>query len=607
MDIKTLDAKTWFTRYRPYLAIVAAVTALIAFLPGSDDTQLASGGAGSSVFDGSGSVAGGDASDVTVGGAGTTDAGASAAGGGGTGGGGTTGGGGGAVAGGGGGGPVPVQDGALTADCDPNTGRIKVPTIYAPPCVPAFSGDNGGNTYQGVTADKIKVVYFIADESPATSAALTAAGAQNQPPERAATVKDYVDYFNKHYETYGRQVELVVREGSGETDDDNAARADALKIATEDKAFAVIGSPTSNQFVETLAANGVLCICTTSQPQELYERLAPYVGYTSLMSSTQGYMQRAEYIGKRLAGRKAVHAGTRDAIPMSTEDRKFGLLWYETPDNAYRSGAVFFEKELKEKYGVTLAVSRSFPSDYAQVQERARPLIQAMKQAGVTSLIFAGDPISPAIFTREATNQTYFPEWIITGSALTDTSIFARTFDQNQWNKAFGVSFLTARSPQESGAAFKTHMWHHGRPPTADNQYAVLYPGPLTLFTGIHLAGPNLTVENWQKGLFSYPPTGQGRVTSTTVSFGQHGIWPFTDYTSYDDVTEIWWDPSASGEDEVGNFGAGLYRYVDGGKRYLPGQHPTSDPKVFTNEGSVTIYEKPPPGEEEPTYEHPDH
>ena len=603
-----MDPLTWFRRYRPYLAIVTAAAALIAFMPGDDGTDVAAGIGRGAGFAPGATVAGGPSSVVDPGTGADPAAGSTIPGvGNGSAAGPATGGpanAGGSTEGGGGGGAPSAE----SPNCDPATGRIAVPTIYAPPCVAAFSGDNGGATAKGVTGDTIKVVYFIAQESPATSAALTAAGAQNQPPERAATMKDYVDYFNEHYETYGRRVELVVREGSGATDDDNAARADALKIATEDEAFAVLGpGPTSNQFVETLAAEGVICICTTSQPQELYERLAPYIGYTSLMSSTQGYIQRAEYVGKRLAGRKAAHAGTRDGLPMSTDDRVFGLLWYETPDNAYRSGAVFFEKELKEKYGVTLAESRSFPSDYAQVQERARPLIQAMKQAGVTSIIFAGDPISPALFTREATNQRYFPEWIITGSALTDTSIFARTFDQLQWDKAFGISFLTARSPQEAGAAYKTHLWHHGRTPTADNQYAVIYPLPLVLFTGIHLAGPELNVQTWQNGLFSYPPTGQGRVTSTTVSFGDHGIWPFTDYTSFDDVTEIWWDPSAAGEDEVGNFGPGLYRYVDGGTRYLPGQHPTSDPKAFEEEGTVTIYDSPPPGEEAPTYEHVEH
>ncbi|MEA3055430.1 MAG: hypothetical protein QOD30_862, partial [Actinomycetota bacterium] len=254
-----------------------------------------------------------------------------------------------------------------------------------------------------------------------------------------------------------------------------------------------------------------------------------------------------------------------------------------------------------------LAENLSYPSDYAQVSERARPLIQRLKSSGVTSVIFAGDPIAPAIFTKEATRQLYFPEWVVTGSALTDTTLFARTFDQQQWNRAFGVSFLTARSPKEAGDAYKLHMWQFGRPPTANNQFGVIYPTPFTFFTGVHLAGPNLTVQSWQAGLFSYPLTGSGRRTSAATSYGNHGIWPFVDYTNLDDVTEIWWDPQASGQDEVGNQGVGMYRYVDGGVRYLPGKHPTTDPKAFDPAGTVTVYDKPPPGEESPDYPPPPH
>ena len=52
-------------------------------------------------------------------------------------------------------------------------------------------------------------------------------------------------------------------------------------------------------------------------------------------------------------------------------------------------------------------------------------------------------------------------------------------------------------------------------------------------------------------------------------------------------MTEIFWDPQAVGEDEVGNRAPGMYRYVAGGKRYLPGQHPTTEPNVFKNEGAA--------------------
>ncbi|MFZ6004772.1 MAG: hypothetical protein ACOYXM_12675 [Actinomycetota bacterium] len=595
-----MDLNAFFNRYRPYIAIVLAVLALVWFLPGGAGRGNLATAGGPLVTTPDGRVVSGDpdqpGSAVTAA-DGSGVGGTSGTGGTGTGSGST----------GGPGQPLAPPAGGVGPDCDLATGRIKVPTIYAPPCVSPFSGDNGGSTYQGVTKDTITVTYFQPEVNPAVDAALTAAGANNTPAEQAATMRAYVDYFNKHYETYGRQVKLIVRQGSGDTEDDAVGRADALAIATEDKAFAVFQAPTARSFVETLASKGILCICTVSQPQELYERLAPYVGYTTLMASTQGYIHRAEYIGKRLNGRKAVHAGTSDGAPLNTQSRKFGLLWYNTPDNSYRSGVTFFEKELKTKYGVTLAESLEFPSDYSQVSERARPLIQRLKSAGVTSVIFSGDPISPAIFTKEATRQLYFPEWIITGSALTDTVIFARTFDQSQWDKAFGISFLTARVPDEATTAHRIHVWHSGTTPVAANQYGVIYPFPFTFFTGVHLAGPNLTVQAWQAGLFSYPVTGVGRKTSTTTSYGNAGVWPFTDYTNYDDVTEIWWDPQASGEDEVGNNGVGMYRYVDGGRRYLPGQHPTTDPKAFVEAGTVTVYESPPPGEEQPDYPHEGH
>ncbi|MGI8794860.1 MAG: hypothetical protein ACR2H3_17085, partial [Acidimicrobiales bacterium] len=71
---------------------------------------------------------------------------------------------------------------------------------------------------------------------------------------------------------------------------------------------------------------------------------------------------------------------------------------------------------------------------------------------------------------------------------------------------------------------------------------------------------------------------------------------------AYDDVTEIWWDRTASGPDEVGAQGAGMYRYVDGGKRYLATKHPTTDPKAFVVEGTVLLYNERPKSDDPPNY-----
>ena len=56
-----------------------------------------------------------------------------------------------------------------------------------------------------------------------------------------------------------------------------------------------------------------------------------------------------------------------------------------------------------------------------------------MKDAGVTTVIFSTDPLVPGNITEEATKQGYFPEWVVGPSVLVDTTIFGRTFDQEQW------------------------------------------------------------------------------------------------------------------------------------------------------------------------------
>ncbi|HZN14549.1 MAG TPA: hypothetical protein VFB78_09805 [Acidimicrobiales bacterium] len=586
-DVTIGDLTNALRRYLPFLAAVVAVMLVALLLPGHGDRKDDVKAAAASLNDTSAdsgvttTVPAGDAV-TTEGTGGLVDTGGVTARTPGT-------------------GAVKLPSGAVVGpDCDPATGRIKVLSLVAPPCMPPFSGNNGGATALGVTAKTIKVIYYQPQEDPATTAALTAAGANNTPDQQWQTTVDYVDYFNKFYETYGRKVVLERLQGSGDPSDPAAANADAATVVSKHP-FAVFGGNLPS-FYEVLARNKILCICTTSQPQETYEKNAPYVGYTPLMASTQAYIHRAEYIGKRLAGRNAVFAGSP---VLKAKPRVFGLLYYETPDKAYRAGAEFFRKEIT-KYGTSFKVVVAYrgPPDYAGLREDVRPLIQKMKDEGVTSIACACDPISPALFTHEATNQQYQPEWIITGSALTDTDLFARTYDPLQWSHAFGISLLTARLPKVQGEAWKIYQWHFNKTPPADNQYGILYPIPLVFFTGLHLAGPNLTVQSWQKGLFSFPVTNKGRKTQPTTSYGQHNVWSMVDYTGADDVTEIWWDPNTVGPDELDNQGAGMYRYVDGGKRYLPGEHPRSDPKPFVTAGTVTIYDQPPPGETTPNYPH---
>jgi hypothetical protein len=113
-----------------------------------------------------------------------------------------------------------------------------------------------------------------------------------------------------------------------------------------------------------------------------------------------------------------------------------------------------------------------------------------------------------------------------------------------------------------------------------------------------------LTAQNYQKAAFAGAPTAHA-ITQPSLSWGNHGIWPGTDFGGVDDATEVWWNPSISGPDELGRIGPGLYEYVQGGKRYLPGQWPTVSTQAFQKAGAVAIYSKPPVAERVPNYPSP--
>jgi len=598
-DITLGDLAAGLARYRPFIVAVVGVLLVSAFLPGKANKPLANlaGSRGPGGAAATSTTVAAATSSTVAGGTAATGAGGSA---------GRSGSGAGSSA----GGPIVGGSGPLAAnqmgpDCDAATGRIKLPTKFAPPCKPPFSGDNGGATYAGVSKDAINVVVYIPQNSAGTQAALEAAGAADSNPNTEQTFKDYFDVFAHHIETYGRKVNVIIEEASGTQDDDAAGRSDAIKAAVQYHAFAVLQAPSGTlAFTDELAARGVECICTTTLPQSYYLQHAPYV-WSTLMDEGEAYIQRAEYIGKRLNGKKAQWAG--DAT-LQAKNRVFGLLWYDTSDHAYDAGEKFFVQELA-KYNVTLKDTFSFTGaniDPSVTQQQATTQIAKMASDGVTSVIFVGDPLSPAVYTSEATHQQYHPEWVVTGSALTDTDLFGRTYDPTQWMHAFGISFLGAHADPKLSDAYRLYQWHFGgsASPPAANTYPVLYAPVWILMTGIDLAGPNLNPSTFRDGLFNYPLTGIGGITTNAVSFGRHGLWPWDDYMAYDDTTEIWWDPQASGPDEVGHNGVGMYEFVDGGKRYLAGQWPATTPKAFVPAGAVSYYSTLPASDTPPNYPH---
>ena len=385
-------------------------------------------------------------------------------------------------------------------------------------------------------------------------------------------------------EKYGRTLRVETIEATGGPTDATAAQADAQKVI-DLGAFAAIGGPGQTPaWYQELVAAKIICMCGATESQANIERYAPYL-WPLGSTPEQADAHFLELVGKQFVGKNAEYAGDP---ALQSQERVFGWVQAETELDEYKDRNDAFEAGLEEEYGAEIATRFTYLFDTANAATIATNTIARMKEAGVTSVLMSTDPLIPEQITQEATKQNYFPEWIIGPSALADTTIFGRTFDQQQWSHMFGLGLPAARMEREFTDSYTSYQWFFGKEVGVNSQ-ALLPAGPYRLMLGISLAGPNLTPETYKTGMFRFPPETGDFLTSAHVSWGD-ALWPETDYNDSDNATAVWWDAEATGKDEGGNEGAGMIRFVDGGTRYLPGDWPTDPIPFFEEEGSVTIY-----------------
>lgn len=487
-------------------------------------------------------------------------------------------------------------DATFPDTCDTESGMVAIPFFFRAECV-AENDTDGGASAPGVTSDSITVVAWLPNpDDPIFGLVRQALGIDDTVEQVEQTYRGLAEVFQDYYETYGRTVELEFVEASGSMLDPVAARADAVRAAELDP-FAVLGGPLlASTWTEELHARDIICLACPgiSDPEPTAFGIQP----------SQGQIRAhvVSYVSAKLKGGTAEFAGEGS----QGKDRVFGLLSLAQSDADERTVDRYVEQFADE--GVDIAEAATFPLDPGRAAELATGIIAKMKDAGVTTVVVRADPITLPAFTREATKQNWFPEWVIGGYQFTDTSTFARTFDQEQWAHAFGLSFLPPKAPPEVTPPYRLYEWYHGSPPPADNSLILTYPQVALFFTGLHYAGPDLTRENFRDALFAFPPTPKA-VTQPSVDYG-FGVWNVDDedyegdYEGIDDMVELWWDAEAQGPDENGAEGSGLYRYVNGGQRYLPHEY-TDDVQAFDPDNAVTEITDAPQAEIPPDYPSP--
>jgi hypothetical protein len=475
------------------------------------------------------------------------------------------------------------------AHCRADGRQVAIERV-APPCVNWIGKDNGGATSQGVTKDKILVVRYVAQSDPATEAILEGAQLADDPAVVKHAYEALFTYFNQHWETYGRQVVFQDFNASGPSENDEQAKADAVKIATEIKPFAVWGGP--KVFAQELAARNIVCICTVSLSSEFYASQPPLL-YGSLPTSTEYAQQLGEYVGKKLWNRPAKFVGT-GFTPAQTAKRKFGLIFLEgtrgkvDPEGKRTKDAMV---SALSKYGAKFGEGDvvGYTYDPGRNQRDLTTMMTKFHSDGVTTVLMFADPLSPILITTEATRQAYFPEWVITGSGLSDTTAAGRLYDQTQWTHAFGISplWVSWTTPDKS---YGFREAHHGDPALAAGDEGVLiniYAAvPRTLFTGLQMAGPKLTPQAFAAGMLAYPKS--GGTPSTPLQY-----YTRNEPMAIKDFVEVYYDGSKSGNDERGLSGNGMVMKMHGGKRYQLGQWDNAETAAFNDPTAVANSDDP--------------
>jgi hypothetical protein len=486
--------------------------------------------------------------------------------------------------------------------CDTNLGTVRIPTVYASPCVPVFQGDNGGATGPGVTADTIRIVRYVPQvlDVPGSVTPLDAA-AEDSPEAQHQTTQDFFDIYASRAELYGRRIELIDYPATGAAEDVVAARADARQIADELEPFAVLGGPGLDRgaFAQELVSQGILCLdCAGALPEDMRADLEPYI-WSALPSGEQVLTAFGAWV-TRLAETETAEENLAEWAggPQRDQPRKLGVIHFD------QDPPVFAVDEDDIPEGVALV--DSYLLDTTTLGQRTQELVARFKSESITTVAFFGDPYTLFLLTNAATEQGWFPEWVITGTVFTDTSSFGRTYSPQQVEHAFGISQTAATTPQELQDPIRLYRWYFGGEdtmPPATTVYALLqYPAQF-IVQGVHMAGPDLTAETFARGQFRIPPAGGGP-TLAQVSFGNWGLFPGlgTDYSAIDDAAEVWWDPTVEAPDELGNPGIGVWRRAHGGQRFVnaddvPVPDPFGDPA-----GTVTVVEDLPPEDTPPDY-----
>jgi hypothetical protein len=186
---------------------------------------------------------------------------------------------------------------------------------------------------------------------------------------------------------------------------------------------------------------------------------------------------------------------------------------------------------------------------------------------------------------NQANSIGYLPEWYWDHASAMDRPIWDQTFASPS-QKGIGVSYLW-RSPSFH-QQYHYQAYQQEEPGTTPNVRFNfnIYHLFLNLFQGVQAAGPHLTPESVERGMFTFhfmnrrnaylPVGGYGPYQQSNPDLGiikpSQAVAP---YTFVDTAMGWWYDPK--GTPPGGRSGEGCIRVMNQGLRYFAGEWPLGD------------------------------
>ena len=459
------------------------------------------------------------------------------------------------------------------------------PTL--PPCVAYFDGDNFGSTYQGVTAEEIRILVYLSGDIIYSGSSKAETSPQGEyfdlfePPRDdeflvVKGMRGWQRYFNERFQTYGRVVHFFVYFDDGTSPE--SRRAHAADNYAKVKPFAVLTDVAFGgnevEYVAEMARRGVLNFGTlTGKSEEFFQRFPKLVwGF----DPTVEYQARAfsTYVCSSVVGKPAVLAGPSAAGDMRNRPRKLGLFHTTDENHSDRIKLAELVQQQVEACGGEIAATATFPKCCYVEDTTTNPDYAATNMAefsgqGITTILWPGG--MEGYTTSAAVAQGYFPEWIVLGDDLLDGNGPNReaknghAFD----DRAIIITPEIYDPARVQQRCYQAYREADRELPEADLGYVCEYYRNLfQLFTGIQVAGPRLGPSSVDKGYHAIPAVASRDNQSPACFYNTN------DYTCVkDNQIEIWDDQALPQE---GNR-AGCWRVIADAKRYIQPEWPAGN------------------------------